>query len=297
MKLYSRTTAVLLTGLALLSLSGLRCSSATVARTGHPAISQESEKPSAPVQQVVEKAAPEGEQASVTTDFGYEVIHIYPHDPDAFTQGLVIDEGNLYEGTGLLGHSTLRQVTLETGALLRQHKLPENEFGEGIAVLGNKIFQLTWQSKKGYVYDKKTFELLREFSYETEGWGLTQNGSRLIMSDGTSRLFFLDPESLTVVGELPVWDANGPVTQLNELEWVNGEIFANIWKTEYVVRIDPDTGQVRGRVHLQGLLTQQDRQYNPDVLNGIAYDKPNDRFFITGKHWPKLFEIRLVPMK
>lgn len=324
MNRFPRATTWVMMGLVLVSLLGLRCSNPPILDPGDSDLKQEGEFTEAetphngqatdsdpaegektpalegePVE-LTEGETPElteGETPACTADFGYVIVHVYPHDPGAFTQGLVIDEGALYEGTGLIGQSSLRLVNLETGTVLRQHNLPDTEFGEGITVLGNKIYQLTWTSKRGYVYDKNTFEVLREFSYETEGWGLTQDGERLIMSDGTARLYFLDPETLAVLGELPVWDTGGPVTELNELEWVNGEILANVWKKNYVVRIDPESGQVRGRIYLQGLLSQEDSQFRPDVLNGIAYDALHDRLFVTGKRWPKLFEIQLIPLK
>lgn len=324
MKRIPRATTWMMMGLALVSMLGLRCSNPPVVlpedseqklegefteaetpHTGqetdtHPTEGEDSSVLEGEPAELIEGETPEaaeGERPTCTADCGYVIVHVYPHDPGAFTQGLAIDEGNLYEGTGLVGQSSLRLVNLESGAVLRQHNLPDSEFGEGITVFGNRIYQLTWTSKRGYVYDKETFEVLREFSYETEGWGLTHDGERLIMSDGTARLYFLDPESLCVLGELPVWDSSGPVTELNELEWVNGEILANVWKTNYVVRIDPESGQVRGRIYLQGLLSQEDSQFRPDVLNGIAYDALHDRLFVTGKRWPKLFEIELTPLK
>jgi glutamine cyclotransferase len=227
--------------------------------------------------------------------YTYQVVNIYPHDRGAFTQGLVCEGGLLYEGTGLRGQSTLRLVELETGNVLKLRRLPVHLFGEGVAVLGDKIYQLTWQAQVGFVYDKDSFELLQEFSYPTEGWGLTHNGQRLIMSDGTSTLHFLDPETLQETGQVQVYDDSGPVVRLNELEYVQGEIYANIWKTDRIARIDPQTGQVTGWINLAGLLSPEDRSLPVDVLNGIAYDPQHDRLFVTGKLWPKLFEIKLVP--
>jgi glutaminyl-peptide cyclotransferase len=225
----------------------------------------------------------------------YTVINTYPHDPSAFTQGLVFTDGVLYEGTGLYGQSSLRRVALETGAVLQSCALSAQLFGEGIAIYGNRIIQLTWQSHIGLVYDKTSFELLRTFSYPTEGWGLTHDGARLIMSDGTATLHFLDPETFAEVGQVEVYDVDGPVRRLNELEYIGDEIYANIWQTDRVVRIDPQTGQVLGWVDLSGLLSPEDRQQPVDVLNGIAYDPASDRLFVTGKLWPKLFEIELRP--
>jgi glutamine cyclotransferase len=226
--------------------------------------------------------------------YSYDTVNTYPHDRDAFTQGLVFEDGVLYEGTGLSGHSTLRRVELETGAILQIRELPDQFFGEGITIYGNKIIQLTWQSNVGFVYDKNSFELLEQFNYSTEGWGITHDGERLIMSDGTSILHFLDPQTFEEVGQLEVFDNDGPVTRLNELEYVQGEIYANVWQTDRIARIAPGTGRVAGWVHLEGLLTAEDRTEPVDVLNGIAYDADTNRLFVTGKLWPKLFEIELI---
>lgn len=224
--------------------------------------------------------------------YTYHVVNAYPHDPNAFTQGLVFEDGVLYEGTGLYDRSTLRRVALETGTVLQQVALPGQYFGEGIVVWGDEIVQLTWQSNVGFVYDKDSFELLRSFDYTTEGWGITHDGTRLIMSDGTSTLRFWDPETLQVTGQVSVYDASGPVTRLNELEYVQGEVYANVWQTDRIARIDPQTGQVVGWIDLTGLLGSARR--SADVLNGIAYDAATDRLFVTGKLWPKLFEIELL---
>lgn len=226
--------------------------------------------------------------------YNYQVINTYPHDPSAFTQGLVFENGVLYEGTGLLGYSTLRKVELETGDILQIRELPPHFFGEGVTIYGNKIIQLTWRSNVGFVYDKDSFELLHEFNYPFEGWGITDDGERLIISDGTSTLHFFDPETFENIGRIEVYDNDGPVTGLNELEYVQGEIYANIWQTDHIVRIAPQTGQVIGLIELKGLLSVEDRSEPVDVLNGIAYDAENDRLFVTGKLWPKLFEIRLT---
>lgn len=226
----------------------------------------------------------------------YEVLNTYPHDPNAFTQGLIYEDGWLYEGTGLNGRSTLRKVVLETGEVVQSIDLDSQHFGEGITSFGDRIYQLTWQSQIGFIYDKATFEQVGTFSYLTEGWGLTHDGTHLIMSDGSATIFFLDPETLTTVRTITVTDPNGPVMRLNELEYVEGEIYANIWQTDVIVRISPTTGDVLGWISLSGLLSEQDRQeHQVDVLNGIAYDPVNKRLFVTGKLWPKLFEIRIVP--
>jgi glutamine cyclotransferase len=226
--------------------------------------------------------------------YTYNMTNTYPHDRDAFTQGLVFEDGVLYEGTGLLRQSTLRRVELETGDILQILELSDEFFGEGITVYEDKIIQLTWQSHVGFVYDKNSFELLQQFNYSTEGWGITHDGERLIMSDGTSKLHFLDPQTFEEIDELAVFDNHGPIIKLNELEYVQGEIYANVWQTDRIARIAPGTGQVVGWIDLEGLLTAEDRTGPVDVLNGIAYDAEADRLFVTGKLWPKLFEIELV---
>jgi glutamine cyclotransferase len=226
--------------------------------------------------------------------YTYNIVNTYSHDRNAFTQGLVFEDGVLYEGTGRFGQSTLRRVELETGVVLQIRELSDQFFGEGIAIYEDKIIQLTWQSNIGFVYDKDSFELLQEFNYSTEGWGITHDGERLIMSDGTSTLHFLDPQTFEEIGQLEVFDNDGPITRLNELEYIQGEIYANIWQTDWVARIAPETGRVIGWVELGGLLTAEDLSEPVDVLNGIAYDAEADRLFVTGKLWPKLFEIELI---
>jgi glutamine cyclotransferase len=226
--------------------------------------------------------------------YTYNVIASYPHDPNAFTQGLDIDDGNLYEGTGLWGQSSLRLVNLETGAVLLEESLSAEYFGEGITVLGDRIYQITWQENTGFVYDQNNFELLQTFSYPTEGWGITHDGTRLIVSDGTSTIYFWDPETLAEIGRINVSDNEGPVIQLNELEYVNGEIWANVWLTDRIARISPETGQVLGWIDLTGLLDTSNLTEPVDVLNGIAFDESNGRLFVTGKLWPALYEIELV---
>jgi len=232
--------------------------------------------------------------SNITPVYSYNVVNTYPHDRSAFTQGLVFEGGVLYEGTGLNGRSTLRRVELETGEVLQIHELPAQFFGEGVTVYGNDIIQLTWQSHVGFVYDRDSFELLQEFNYSTQGWGITHDGERLIMSDGTATLYFLDPETFEEIGRVGVYDNDGSVNRLNELEYVQGEIYANVWQTNCIARIDPQTGQVVGWIELKGLLTPEDRGEPVDVLNGIAYDADNARLFVTGKLWPKLFEIELI---
>ena len=227
--------------------------------------------------------------------YGYTVVRAYPHDREAFTQGLAFDDqGALYESTGQRGESSLRRVELSSGAVLQRHDLPAALFGEGVAVFGDRIFQLTWQAGRALVYDKASFDLLREFTYRTEGWGLTHDGRRLIMSDGTATLYFLRPDTFAETARLTVRDHRGPVIRLNELEYVRGEIFANVWQTDRIARIDPRTGHVTGWIDLTGLLPPGDPRRPVDVLNGIAYDPRTDRLFVTGKWWPKLFEITLT---
>jgi len=238
--------------------------------------------------------SPVPSNSDVIPVYTYNIVNTYPHDPDAFTQGLVFEDGVLYEGTGRFGHSTLRRVELETGGILQIHELSEQFFGEGITIYGDKIIQLTWKSNIGFVYDKDSFELLQEFNYSTEGWGITHDGTRLIMSDGTSTLHFLDPQTFEEIGQLGVFDNDGPVTRLNELEYIQGEIYANVWQTDRIARIAPGTGRVVGWVELGGLLTTEDLTEPVDVLNGIAYDAKTDRLFVTGKLWPKVFEIELI---
>jgi glutaminyl-peptide cyclotransferase len=230
--------------------------------------------------------------------FGYQVVKVYPHDRQAFTQGLQYVDGFLYEGTGQHGQSGIRKVKLETGEVLQHQPLDSKYFGEGITVLGDSLFQLTWQSEIGFVYDRKTFKQVKTFTYPGEGWGLTHDGKRLIMSDGDARgaLRFFDPKTLKETGRLVVRDGGRPVDDLNELEYTRGEILANVWQTYRIARISPKTGDVTGWIDLGGLLDPRDAA-GTDVLNGIAYDGAGDRLFVTGKYWPKLFEIKVVARK
>ncbi|HEX2058944.1 MAG TPA: glutaminyl-peptide cyclotransferase [Actinomycetota bacterium] len=236
-------------------------------------------------------AQPAGLQESVFP--GYVVVGKFPHDPAAYTQGFDFRREALFEGTGLNGRSSLRRVDLETGEVLRQVDLAERFFGEGIVVLGRRIYQLTWQSERAFVYDRRTFRRIRRFTYEGEGWGLTHDGRRLIMSDGTSTIEFRDPDTFEVTGQIEVTEEGQPVSSLNELEWVNGEIFANVYPTDDVVRIDPDTGEVTGHLDLSPL-----KQQEPDgeVTNGIAYMESQDRLFVTGKLWSSVYEIELTDL-
>ncbi len=230
---------------------------------------------------------------SLPQHYTYSIVKTYPHDQTAFTQGLVYENGFLYEGTGLRGQSTLRRVQLETGNVLQSYSLPEEYFGEGITIFGDKIIQLTWRSNKGFVYDKNSFALLQEFGYPTEGWGITNDGNRLIMSDGTANLYYLDPLTFQRTGQVTVQDNSTLVTRLNELEYINGEIYANIWMQEKIAIINPQTGQVRAWIDLTGI-THSENLYAGDVLNGIAYDPETNRLFVTGKEWSLIFEIKLV---
>jgi len=230
-----------------------------------------------------------------TPTYTYRIINAYPHDTQAFTQGLIYHNEHLYEGTGLWGRSSLRKVDLKTGKILQIKPLPKQYFGEGITLWQNQIIQLTWRSKIGFVYDAQTFEKLKSFTYHTEGWGITHDGQKLIMSDGTDKLHFLNPETFKKIGQIQVHDKNKPVFNLNELEYIQGEIFANIWQSDYIARISPTTGQVLGWIDLSGLLEIEPSKRHQDVLNGIAYD--GERLFVTGKLWPKLFEIQIVKHK
>ncbi len=230
-----------------------------------------------------------------TPVYGFEILQRWPHDPQAFTEGLVFRDGRLYESTGLNGHSDFREVELETGQVLRSRALDQQYFGEGLALFGGRLYQLTWRSQAGFIYDAATFQPAGQFSYTGEGWGLTDDGTSLIMSDGTGTLRFLDPATLAVQRTVTVTDDGREVTQLNELEYVKGEIYANVWRTNLIARIDPATGHVTGWIDLTGLLAPSERSGNEDVLNGIAYDAATDRLWVTGKLWPRLFQIRVVP--
>jgi glutamine cyclotransferase len=229
--------------------------------------------------------------------YTYKVVHVWPHDRGAFTQGLLYLDGVLYESTGLNGESSLRKVELESGKVLKKVAVPGEYFAEGLALLDTNLFQLTWKNHKCFVYDLATFEPKRELAYPTEGWGLTTDGHWLILSDGSAQIRFLDPGTFEVKRTIEVTARGQPVPMLNELEYIKGEIFANVWTSNYIVRIDPATGRVTGVIDLTGLLPKQDRAPDTDVLNGIAYDPAGGRLFVTGKHWPKLFEIRLKPKK
>jgi len=228
-------------------------------------------------------------------EYTFEIVAAYPHDTTAFTQGLAYHDGFLYEGTGREGNSSLRKVRLETGEIVQQVNLEPDLFGEGITLLKDKVIQLTWKSEIGFVYDLNTFHQLRRFSYSGEGWGLATSGRELFMSDGTSEIRVLDSETFQEKRRLKVHDGSNPVVQLNELEFVDGQIFANVWHSNRIARISPQTGEVVGWIDLTGLLSPMYRLEPEAVLNGIAYDPVRKRLFVTGKLWPRVFEIRLTP--
>ena len=224
---------------------------------------------------------------------GFKVVAVYPHDPNAFTQGLAIAGGQLYEGTGLYGQSAIRKVDLSTGRVEKQRSINSTYFGEGIAILDGHLYELTWQNGLGIVYDLATFTQQRTFQYTGEGWGLTQDGKQLILSDGSSKLRFLDPQTFAVVREIDVRDHGQPVTKLNELEYIDGEIWSNVWYDDRIARISPATGEVLGWIDLAALYPKSARS-SEAVLNGIAYDAAAKRLFVTGKNWPQLYEIEIV---
>jgi glutamine cyclotransferase len=226
---------------------------------------------------------------------GVSVVRTLPHDPTAFTQGLFIRDGQLYESTGLEGQSEIRRVDLATGAVQQRRPLDRQYFGEGIAAVGDRLYQLTWKNGRAFTYDLKTFTPGPTFSYYGEGWGLTTDGTVLYMSDGTARLRVVDPRTFQVQRTIDVTDGGSPVSQLNELEWVKGEILANVWQSEQIARIDPRTGQVTAWIDLTGILPPGDRTGKEDVLNGIAWDAASDRLYVTGKNWSRMFEVRLTP--
>lgn len=241
--------------------------------------------------------APAGNQN--TTDsraqqVSYEVVSSYPHDPTSFTQGLLWHDGTLYEGTGLEDQSKLRRLEFPSGKVLKEISLASEYFGEGIALVDTRLIQLTWKSERGFVYDLDSFKKLQEFTYDTEGWGLTYDGRNLILSDGSSNLFYLDPQTFKPIRKLAVTMNGKPLDELNELEFIEGEIWANVWQTDFIVRIDPSTGRVTSFLNLKGILAPSDKTGRENVLNGIAYDAEKKRIFITGKLWPRIFEIRIT---
>ena len=248
------------------------------------------------------KLTPQSESQSnsipdaLTPQMTYEVIQAYPHDPQAFTQGLVIHNGYFYESTGLYNQSSLRKVEIDTGIVRQQIALSPEYFAEGLTIWEDRLVQLTWRENVGFVYALADFSHIDQFDVLTEGWGLTHDGAHLIQSDGSASLYFLDPETYQVTDSITVTDQGAKVDQLNELEYIQGEIYANIWRTDTIVRINPETGIVLGWIDLTGLLPEESRSSTTDVLNGIAYDPEANRLFVTGKNWPNVFEIRLVPI-
>jgi glutamine cyclotransferase len=223
----------------------------------------------------------------------YEVVKVYPHDPQAFLQGLLYHDGKLYESTGLNGRSSLRRVKLKNGKVQKLINIPQEYFAEGLAVVDDRLVQLTWQSRRGFVYNLKNFKMLRDFRYESEGWGITYDGTNLVMSDGSDTLTYLDPQTFEPVRRLAVTMNGRPLVRINELEFIEGEIWANVWLSDMIVRIAPATGEVTSFLDLTGILTPDMRTGGEDVLNGIAYDAQGKRIFVSGKLWPRLFEIRL----
>jgi glutaminyl-peptide cyclotransferase len=258
-----------LTGALLLSIPALACQTTSVANLKTPG------KDPLPI-------------------YGYEVVHAFPHDPSAYTQGLVFHDGKLLESTGQVGHSSLRRVELETGKVVQKVDVDAPYFAEGITLLKGKIYQLTWQHQVGFIYDAWTFQKIGEFHYQGEGWGLANDGQSLILSDGSNRIRFLDPANFEVQKTIAVVDGRAQVNELNELEYIKGEIYANIWHADRIARIDPRTGAVIGWIELTGLLATGEVSDEEAVLNGIAYDETNGRLFVTGKLWLKVFEIRLT---
>ncbi len=239
--------------------------------------------------------APVAQAASVPDRlYSARVVRSFPHDPSAFTEGLLYEDGVIYESTGMVGRSFIRKSRLETGEVLLQRELKPPYFGEGIVTWKGKLVQLTWQHEVGFVYGASDFTPRGSFKYSGEGWALTKDDRRLIMSDGTDQIRFLDPDALAETGRIRVTFKSEPVRDINEVEWVKGEIFANIWQTDIIIRIDPKTGQVLGRISLTGLPLMQDRNGGEDVMNGIAYDAASDRLLVTGKQWSKIYQIELV---
>jgi glutamine cyclotransferase len=261
----------------------------------HPTVEQTTQTANSNAATTANAAAKTNE---IVPTYSYKIKNTWPHDRHAYTQGLIFLDGILWESTGQYGSSSLRKVELKTGKVIKQIAVPPKYFAEGMTVFHNKVFQLTWQEEKGFIYDPATFEKQGEFDYEGEGWGLTHDGQSLIMSDGTNRIRFLDPATLQTTRTVSVYDLTGaPVEKLNELEYIDGEIYANIWQTDRIVRIEPKSGKILGWIDLTGLLKTKDRSGEEDVLNGIAYDAEGKRLFVTGKMWPKLFEIEIVSNK
>lgn len=238
------------------------------------------------------------ERAADAVQYTYEVVNTYPHDPESFTQGLVFSEGIFYESAGLNkdygGHSSLRRVEIATGNVLQKVGVPEPYFAEGLTLFQGQLFQLTWKEGIGLIYDPKTFKSQGQFKYKGEGWGLTNDGKSLILSDGSNEIRFIDPKDFSEQRRIKVFYKGTAMQKLNELEYVKGEIYANIWQEDVILRIDPKDGKVTGVIDMTGILKPEDRAPESDVLNGIAYDPGGDKLYVTGKKWPKVFEIKLV---
>ena len=275
--------AMLIVGFLAVSLSGLTPFNGS---SPTPTPTQTPQPTSKPV------SSPTPSPTIGSTIYTYEIIRVYPHDTKAFTEGLAFNNGILYESTG--ESSSLRRVDLESGVVQQEVNLPAEFFGEGLTVVNDSLVQLTWQNHVGFVYDMVTFDLRRNFTYSTEGWGLTYNGSELIMSDGTSNLYFLDPTTFQKIGQVSVHDGNTSVTNINELEYVKGDVYANIWLQQKIAIINPQNGQVKGWIDLSGIYQSNDPNA---VLNGIAYDSQTDRLYVTGKDWPNLYQITITPAK
>lgn len=235
-------------------------------------------------------------QITKPKQFTYLIVNEFPHDPQAFTQGLAWDKGNVYEGTGLYGQSSLRRVNLQTGKVELQRDYDKQIFAEGITIYDDKIYQLTWENNRIFQYDKQDFSLIRSWNFPYQGWGITHDNEQLIVSDGTAKLYFLDPQTLVEIRRIFVHDHQGLVSRLNELEYINGKIYANIWKKDRISIIDPEDGVVECYLDLSGLSSHMRNEKETDVLNGIMYDPEGDRLFVTGKFWPSLFEIKTVPL-
>ncbi len=263
----------------------------------------ETPKNSSPNSRVNANTSNANSKQDAVPTYSYEVVKSYPHDPLAFTQGLVFHDGLLYESTGEYTESSLRKVEIDTGKVLKKYDLPKEVFAEGLAILNNEVYQISWRNKMGWVYDLADFKLLREFQYTGEGWGLTHDGTHLFMSDGTHVIRVLDPKNMSQVRTIVVNDERGrPLMKLNELEWVKGEIWANVWHSEdigkpnHIARIDPATGKLLGWINLANISPddQTGSAKEENTLNGIAYDPASDRLFVTGKNWKKLYEIKVV---
>jgi glutaminyl-peptide cyclotransferase len=237
--------------------------------------------------------APTSPASGPVPKYGYQIVNIWPHDSNAFTQGLILMDGKLLESTGQEGFSSLRRVDLESGRVLKKVDVPVPYFAEGLAALNGKLYQLTWQHNIGFIYDAQTFDRLGDFNYQGEGWGLATDGQSLILSDGSNRLRFIDPNGFHVTRTITVTDGNQPVRELNELEYVNGEIYANVWHDNRIAMIDPQSGHVNAWIDLTGLMPEGELQDPEAVLNGIAYDQANDKLIVTGKLWPRVFEIKV----